>query len=142
MSNAKAPTWFLVTSVLGLVWNLIGCSMFGLHMSLTPEAIAELDAASQAFFEHLPSWYWVAYGVAVFAGATGCVALLLKKRTAVLLFSISLIGIFVQNYYSFFMSDAITAMGGAAYIMPTLVLIIAVSLLYLARSGVQKGWLT
>lgn len=116
--------------------------MFLSDVNQTPETIAQMDPVMQPFYQNIPMWNWVVYGLAVFAGLLGCIGLLLKKSWARIFFILSLVGILLQNYYSFFVSDAMEAIGSAAYIMPTIVITIGVLLLFLSRKGMEKGWLS
>ena len=135
---AKTPGWFWALSGLALVWNLLGVMAFFLHINLTPEILAQMPEAERALYENSPGWMAFVFAAAVFGGALGCVALLLRKGWAFPLFAISLIGVLIQNGYSFFMTNAIEVMGAQAVVMPLIVVLIAIGLLWFTKAMKDK----
>jgi len=79
---------------LGLVWNLMGCMNFVMQMN--PEAVASYPSSHRALIEDRPVWATAAVFVAVFGGALGCLMLFMKRRIAITLLVVSLIGTVVQ----------------------------------------------
>lgn len=138
---APAPKWFLLVALLALLWNLIGCAAFVQQAMLSPEALAALPEAEQALHRAQPMWATVAYAVAVFGGAVGSLALLLKRRFALILLTASLLGVLVQMFYVVILSRAVEVYGAAALTLPGMVIVIAFALVWLARKAVSKGWL-
>ncbi|GLX80025.1 hypothetical protein tinsulaeT_33650 [Thalassotalea insulae] len=135
------PKWFLVLSILALIWNMLGLMAFISHVMMTPEMIAELPEAQQSLYQDTPIWATLAFALAVFSGTSGCIFLVLKKAFANVLFVASLIGILLQNYYTFFVIDSISALGLSSLIMPLLVLTIAIALILMTSKAEQKQWL-
>jgi hypothetical protein len=132
-TTTKAPVWLLIVSILALLWNLMGLSAFAYDMTMTPERMAELPETMHGYYDgSVPWWNWAAYGLAVIAGVLGCIMLLMKKQWATLLFSLSLIGILIQNVWTFLFSDMAEVMGSEIYFMPTLVITIGILLLLLS----------
>ncbi|NND95340.1 MAG: hypothetical protein HKN45_10775 [Flavobacteriales bacterium] len=142
MSTTKVPTWFKVVAVLALLWNLMGLVAFFFDLQMTPEQMAELHPAMQEAYQNSPSWNWIAYGIAVVCGVLGSIMLLLRKRSATLLFGLSLLGILIQNFYTFLMVQLYQQMGGGAYVMPILVVVIGIYLYLLSRRAMRSNWIT
>jgi len=136
-STAKLPTWFWVIGVVALLWNLMGVSAY----ISDAYGLIELTPEETAFNVNKPIWYTAAYAIAVFAGALGSIALLFKKKWAVTMFLISLIGVLVSHVYSFFMQDDM-AITGWLMIIPLLVIIIAGLLYWYSKGAREKAWLT
>jgi hypothetical protein len=134
--------WFLPTSLLLLVWNLIGVMAFIQQHIMTDEQISQLPPAEQALYLNFPLWVSIAFACAVFAGTFGCMALALKKTYAAPLLWISLLGVIVQLYHSFFIANAIEVYGPGGVVMPIMVLVIAIYLLVLCRFASQRHWLS
>ncbi|WP_416308464.1 hypothetical protein [Neptunicella sp. SCSIO 80796] len=139
--NNNIPGWFMPVAIIAVVWNLMGVSAFVMHMMMTPEAIAALPAEEAALYDNMPLWATVAFAVAVFAGALGSLLLVIKKASAKPILVLSLIGVLVQMYHSLFMSNSIEVYGPGAMVMPVMVIVIACLLVWMARTGCQKGWL-
>lgn len=139
----KAPTWFIVVVVIALLWNLMGLTAFVYDMTMTPERLAELPEEMHGYYDgSVPWWNWAAYGLAVIAGVLGCIMLLMKKRWATILLSLSLLGILVQNAWTFLVSDMPEVMGSDIYLMPTLVMGIGILLLFLSKRAERDGWIS
>ena len=79
-STSKAPTWFWVVGALAFVWNLMGVSKYISDVTMSPEALAAFPADQQELMQNVPAWATGAFAIAVFAGALGCLLLLLRKK--------------------------------------------------------------
>ena len=134
------PSWFNVAAILALVWNLLGVMAFISHMMMTPEMIAELPLAEQDLYATVPVWATAAFAVAVFAGALGSFALLIKKSFCYSLFVASLIGVIVQMFHSYFISNSYEVYGPGGTIMPIMVLVIAFVLVRFSAQGSNNNW--
>ena len=137
----KAPTWFWVVAIIALIWNLMGLAAFFGQVMMTPEAIAELPAEQQPLYENIPVWVNIAFACAVIGGTLGCVGLLIRKRWALPVLVLSLLGVLVQMSHSFFMTNAVAVLGPTALVMSLLVIVIGVLLIGFARFSISKGWL-
>lgn len=141
VNSAVRPKSFWVVAVLALLWNLLGVAMFAMQMMMTPEALAAMPAEQRQVYEATPSWLNIAFAVAVFGGVLGALGLLLKKRWAVLFFTLSLIGLLVQVIAAFVVTPAWQAYGPAGLVMPVLLIVIALLLLGYSRKAAARGWL-
>ena len=142
MTDSTHPAWFQWVTYLAIAWNLIGVLQFYAHISITPEQVAKLPIAQQELIASMPDWVNIAFAVAVFFGLFGSIALLMKKALALHLFLVSLLGVIVQNYYSFFMSNAIEVMGPAAIAVPASVFVIGVLLIVLSLKAKSQSWIS
>ncbi len=141
-SLVKLPTWFWIVAVAALLWNLLGVMAFVGQVTLTPEALAEMEPGERALYENVPIWATIAFALAVFGGALGCVLLLLRKRLASTVFLISLIGIVVQMGYNFFLSGSLAVYGPGALAMPVMILVIGAGLLLFSKHAAKVGWIS
>ncbi|MEM6514151.1 MAG: hypothetical protein AAF660_14145 [Pseudomonadota bacterium] len=140
----KLPTSFWVIAGVGLAWNLMGLTSFAMQMTATPEQLAQMypTEAQQAFVNNVPGWATAAYAIAVIGGVLGCVALLLRRSVAKILFGLSIGGVIVQNGYGFVVANGIEVFGAAAAVLPLLVIAIGVALLLYTGRAQNKGWVT
>ena len=136
LSTNKPPVWFWIVSVVALIWNLMGVMVYLARVYMTDEMIAALPEEQQAEFliEH-PAWYTAAFAVAVFFGALGCLALLLRKKWAYILLVISLIGVLVQHTYIFVNSYQLSLF------MPIMIIVVSLFLVWFSKNSTTKGWL-
>ena len=141
MNAIKPPGWFWVVSVLGLLWHLVGLSMFYMQMAMTPEAAAALPPEQQQIHAAMPTVAYAFFGIAVIAGVLGSLGLLLRRRWAAPLLLLSLLGVVAQMATAYATTPvwALTGAGGAVF---PLLLVVACLLLWLfARSAAARGWI-
>ncbi|MFK7780724.1 hypothetical protein [Psychroserpens sp.] len=136
LSNTKPPVWFWIIAVVALLWNGMGVLMYLTHAFMTEDMIAALPEEQQAEFlvEH-PAWYTAAFALAVFCGALGCLALLIRKKWAFVLFVISFITATIQQLYIIFTVE------GASPVMPIMVILVCAFLVWFAKMSTAKGWI-
>ena len=141
-TTSNVPTWFRVVGWVALVWNLLGVMNYIMQVTMSQEALNALPEGQRELMAARPSWVTGAFAIAVFAGALGCGALIMRKKLALPLLGLSLVAVVAQQIYFWFMSNALSFMSGAQLLPVLLVLPIAIYLVYLARSATEKGWLS
>ncbi len=140
-SSTKPPVWFWVIGVIALLWNLMGVNAY-LQQAYRTEAFTSMLTSEQLdMVNSTPAWAIGAFAIAVFAGALGCIALLLRKNWAKSLFLLSLIGIIVQMIYNLFISKAMEVYGPGAVVMPILVMLVGIFLVWYSKRSIIKGWI-
>ncbi|TDK24400.1 hypothetical protein E2F46_08970 [Luteimonas aestuarii] len=139
--TTNVPVSFRVVSVLALLWNLTGVTMFFLQTRMTPEQIAALPDEQRVVYEAMPSWLAIFYGLAVFGGALGSLGLLLRRRWALPLLVISLAAVLVQMIAIYVVTPAWQASGASGLPMSLLIVGIAAFLFWYARRASARGWL-
>lgn len=139
--GAKPPGWFRVVAVLALLWNLVGVWSYLSKVGMAPEMM-KMTPEEVALAATMPVWATAGFAIAVFGGLVGSVGLLLGKAWARLLLILSLLGMLVQFGWWVLMSGAMERMGGSIVIMPAVVVLIGILLVWLADTGVKRGWLT
>jgi hypothetical protein len=137
----KAPKWFTAIAIVALLWNLLGCLVFVSDLQLSPQNLAKLSPAQQALYNARPSWAVAATALAVLGGAIGCIGLLIRKKWALVLFLLSLVGIVLQDFGLFAMANGAALAGSVAVVLQSLVPVIAIGLILLSRLAIARGWL-
>jgi hypothetical protein len=87
--------------VLALVWNAFGCTDFSMTVTRNPEWLAPLSPEMIDWLDAAPSWTIVTWALGVWGGLAGSLLLLLRSRWAVAAFTISLLGLAVNQIYPF-----------------------------------------
>jgi len=136
----KAPAWFMIVVGVLFVWNLLGVAAYVMQVMMSPEAVAALPEAQRQLMESTPAWATAAFAIAVNGGALGCLFLLMKKNLAGIFLKLSLAGVLVQLFHSFFMSNSFEVFGPGGLVMPIMVLIIAIYLVLLAAQARTNRW--
>lgn len=141
-NKSSIPKWFTLIAALALVWNLMGVMAFVGQMSMTPEMLAELPQVEQDLYATVPLWATIAFASAVFGGALGSLALLMKKSLAQPLLLLSLAGVVIQMFHAFVISNSFEVFGPGGAIMPVMVMIIAIALVLFVGKAKANNWLT
>ena len=128
---------FWAIGAIALIWNVMGAINFVAQMN--PDMLAEYRESERAIIEGRPAWATIAFAIAVFGGALGCVLLLLKKSAAFYLFIASLLGVIVTMMHTrgagidFGLSEIL-----GIILMP---LVLAAFLIWYAKLAESKDWI-
>lgn len=141
-SASKAPGWFFIIAILGLVWNVAGIANFVSQINMSPETLSMLSAEDHALITNRPGWATGAFGVAVFAGALGCLLMLMRKSVSSTLLQVSLAGVLVTMFHALFMTRASELDGAAGLTMPVVVIVVAAFLALIAVKANSQGWIS
>lgn len=142
MSETNKPTTvFWVVGILATIWNILGVAAYLGNAFATEETIAAMPQADQDYMVNMPAWVTAAFAIAVWFGLAGCIGLLMRKKWAVPLFMLSLLGVVVQQIYNFFMQDYIS-LSGSSMIMPIIVLLVSIFLVWYSKSQKATGVLS
>jgi MFS family permease len=140
--TTKPPMWFWIVSVLALLWNLMGVYAYLMDAYMKDEMMASYSEAQKAIFETQPTWLTAAYAIGVFAGALGCIGLLIRKKWAKPVFVLSLLAVLARTLYYFFMTDATKVFDMIqGTILPIVVIIVSGLLIILARIAEERKWI-
>lgn len=141
-SSGTLPKSFYWSAGVALVWNLLGVGAYLSQVTMSPDALNALPEAERALYANVPAWATAAFAIAVFGGAVGCLLLLLKKALATPVLIVSLLGVIVQMYHAFFVANSIEVYGPGGMIMPTIVVIIAIFLVWYSMRAKKRGWIS
>ncbi|WP_373491734.1 hypothetical protein [Parasphingorhabdus sp.] len=139
--QSKAPIWFWVIGVVGLLWNGVGVSMYLQQVLMSAGQFAALPENQQIMLSRLPTWATAAFAIAVFAGFVASICWLLQKRVTVRLYIVSLLGVIVQFSSYFIVEGYQQYMSEQGWILPALILLFAIGLLLISWRAEQKGLL-
>lgn len=140
LSSARAPVWFIATSLGGIAWNLFGAIQLAASVMATQESLiaSGLTADQAAVMTGYPAWMTVAFAAGVFLGLAGSVLLLLRRSTAMPVLGVSLVA-----YIALWIGDAVhgvfAAMGTPQVVVVTLVVVIAAVLFFVSRHPAAKA---
>jgi hypothetical protein len=140
-STVKPPAIFWIVGVLLLAWNLVGIAAYVMQSGADLNALARTDPVTARAFAEMPQWAWMVYALGVASGAVGALVQLLRRRTAIALFILSLIAVIVQFARTFFATDLLAAKGATVVIFPLVIIAIALFSVWWARRAYRLGWL-
>lgn len=132
---------FCLAAFLGLLWN--GAGIYNYIMQMEPEFVASMSTAHQAMIDGRPAWATGGFAIGVFAGALGCLLLILKKKIAGPVFMVSLMGIFVTMIHALNIALSGGDLSiGIIFQSIVLPLVIANFLVGLTFYGLKREWLS
>lgn len=107
---------------------------------MNPEIVASYRENEQAIIAGRPLWATIAFAIAVFGGALGCILLMLKKYAAFYLFVFSLLGVVVTTVHTL----GIGVNFGVGEILGIILmpLLVAAFLIWYTKYVANKGWVT
>ncbi|WP_299248073.1 hypothetical protein [uncultured Lacinutrix sp.] len=135
IETTKVPIWYWIVAILALLWNAMGVVAYIGQAYMSEEVLTQMSETDQQMYANLPAWYTAAFAIAVFAGALGCLALVLRKKWAYNILLVSLIAAIAQMSYLSFVLEMANA-------MTPLIIIVGVALVFLAKHGTKKGWIS
>ncbi|KPH60674.1 hypothetical protein ACLIMP_00810 [Novosphingobium aerophilum] len=131
-TRVRAPWQLWVVGLVSLLWNAFGCTDFAMTVTRNPQWMAPLSPEMIDWLDAAPTWTVVTWALGVWGGLAGSLLLLLRSRWAVAAFTISLLGLAVNQLYPF-LSDVPDMMKGAGSIALTATIwAVAVFLLWYA----------
>lgn len=135
----KVAGSFIVIGIIFLLWNLMGDAAYLMQVTQNLSELAKTDPYQARIFSVMPQWAWAAYAVAVWGGTLATILLLMKRRTAVPLYALSVVAIVVQFGYTFLATDILAVKGWSTTIFPLFIFAMGVAQLLYARSLAAKG---
>ena len=143
MDEAKAThpvaRWYMIAAIVSLL--LMSLPLVGALIHLTTDP-ATLPLDERAQFEAEPMWMVGAFGLTGLAGAVGGVMLVLRRRSAVLLLLIALIGVAIWFAGLFVNAQLRDLLSADQFAVALVVVAIVWTIYWFARHSRQRGWLT
>lgn len=135
----RTPVHLWVVGVLTTLWNAMGAFDYVATKLRLEFYMSNFTQVQLDYFYGLPAWFTVFWALGVWGALFGSIALLMRKRWAVTLFAVSLLGLIVTSVYSLFFSNGLEIMGTEGSIFSAVIFVIAVSLLVYARKMAARG---
>ena len=136
--EAAIPRWFLPAAVAILLWELAGCALYLMRVTVDP---ATLPSDQLPIYNATPTWVLAAFAVAVWSGLAGAVALLLRRRIAEPLLLVSFLALLVQNSVWLVVPEMREMVGSDDLLLPFVITVVCYGIWHFARSARKRGWL-
>ena len=138
---STVPAWYWVAAVAALLFELAGCFFYLVEVRMSAADIAALPLDQAAMLAARPTWYYAAFGIAVWVGLLGAVLLLLRRQWAVWALLVSLVAVIVQFSSAFIVPEMRAMTPSDALFVPVVVIIIAYAFWQFSRLAGRRGWL-
>jgi len=136
---AKAPRHLWIVGIIAVLWNAIGAFDYAATQLRLEAYMSQFTPEQLAYFYGFPAWAVAAWAIAVWSALLGSISLLLRKRWAVWLFGISLVGMAITALYNFVLTDGAAMMGSGAMAFTAVIWFIAISLFIYSRKMAERG---
>jgi hypothetical protein len=143
-SNApatKAPWHLWVVGVLSLLWNAMGAMDFTMTQMRSEAWLKAFTPAQLEYIYGFPLWAVISWGVATWGSFIGSVLLLARRKLAVPVNLVVLVGIVPTFAYNHILTDGVKIMGGGIghVIFSAVIIVIAVLLFIYSRTMARRG---
>lgn len=139
-TSVKPPVLFWALAILFVLWNIIGCSMYLLEMTMTDAAYADAFGPDVAAVRDIfPVWAVSAYALAVWSGLLASILFLLRRRLSVSIFMFSWVSAIIGFIPSFTSATLREAYGPTFWIMPVFVVILGLFEIWYSRRQRAKS---
>lgn len=140
-SRPNTPVHLWVVAVLAILWHLLAVFDYLATQLRLESYMSQFTQEQLDYFYGFPSWMVAAWAIAVWGGLLGSIALVLRRRWAVWLFALSLVGLALSTLFNFVLSDGAAIMGTGAGIFTVVIWIVTIALLLYARRQAANGLL-
>jgi len=126
MKREKAPIWYWIFLI--PVTQLAVLGLFQIHSTLTEE-IPE------------PGWAIIGYVIGILGIFIGVVLMILRKKKAIILLMISILGFLSHRFWLFGLSNITDSLEPIAPITLFLPIVISLIAILIARKGEKENWI-
>jgi len=137
--NVKTPAHLWIVGLLALLWNAIGAFDYTATEMRLEFYMAQFTQQQLDYFYGFPAWVIAAWAIAVWSSLLGSLGLLLRKRWAVGLFGLAIVGLAVTTFHNAVLTNGFEIMGNGAAVFTVVIWVIALLLLLYASRMKARG---
>src|SRR6185312_7485189 len=118
------PWHVWLVGVLALLWNCVGAFDYFMTESHNASYLSAFTPQQLAYFDSFPAWVVATWALGVWGGVLRSVLLLLRRKSAVPVFVISLVGMLITFFHNYMLADWFATMGGMSGLAFTVAIVI------------------
>jgi hypothetical protein len=130
--------WYMPAAIVSLLFMVLGCAALAMHVTADP---ATLPLDQRALFEAEPRWVLAASAAGFIAGLIGGLLLGLRRKAAVPLLLVSLLGVLVWCAGMFVTPEFRDLLSTDEIAGLVVVVALTWTIFWFARHSRQRGWL-
>jgi hypothetical protein len=138
-SAPKTPLHLWIVAVLALLWNAVGAFDYVATQLRLEGHMSQFSQEQLDYFYAFPAWAVAAWATAVWFAVFGSLALLLRRRLAYPLFTISLAAMIISTVHSFALSNGAEMMGSGGVVFSGVITVISILLVWYSKSMATRG---
>lgn len=135
----KTPLHLWIVAVLALLWNAVGAFDYIATQLRLEGYMSQFSQEQLDYFYAFPTWAVAAWATAVWFSVFGSLALLLRRRLAYPLFTISLAAMIISTVHSFALSNGAEMMGSGGVVFSGVIAVISILLVWYSKSMATRG---
>jgi hypothetical protein len=135
----KTPLHLWIVAVLALLWNAVGAFDYVATQLRLEGHMSQFSQEQLDYFYAFPAWAVAAWATAVWFAVFGSLALLLRRRLAYPLFTISLAAMIISTVHSFALSNGAEMMGSGGVVFSGVITVISILLVWYSKSMATRG---
>ncbi len=138
--SAGTPWHLWLVGILATIWNAFGAFDFTATVTHWAPYMSNYTESEQAFFYSFPLWQYIVWGVAVWTAFIGSILLVMKKKLAFPVLSVSLLAALGSMIHGMALKDAPEGVSNPVFsaIIILIALLLAVYAWWLTRRGVLR----
>lgn len=141
VAAAHPPGWFKPAAIAAILFQGMGVTAYLMDALRSPAQIAQLPLDQRLMWNATPTWIYIAYAVATFAGLIGAIALMVRRRSSVPLLGLSLLAVIVQFGGIYAVPRLRNIVAPDAMIVPLAIFIVCAVIYALALHAHRREWL-
>lgn len=134
----RTPWHLWVIGIVALLWSAVGAMDYLMTQTHNEEYMSQFTPEQLEFFYGFPAWVVAAWAFAVWGGVLGSILLLMRRKLAVWVFLVSLIGMVITTIHNYGLSNGFEVVGGVVPLIFTAVIFAFSVFLYLYSRGLHK----
>ena len=135
----KTPLHLWIVAVLAVLWNAVGAFDYIATQLRLEGYMSQFSQEQLDYFYAFPAWAVAAWATAVWFALFGSLALLLRRRLAYPLFTISLAAMIVSTVHSFALTNGAEMMGSGGVVFSGVIAVVSILLVWYSKSMVARG---
>ena len=142
MSETQAtptPRHLWIVGIVALLWNLVGAWDYIMTETKNEAYMSQFTPEQLEFFYGFPIWVVACWAVAVWGGVLGTVLLLMRRKLAMPVLLASLFCMVVTTIHNYGFAGGTEILGGTGLVFTAVIFVIALALVFYARSMTSKG---
>ena len=138
-NTVKTPVHLWIVGLIALLWNAMGAFDYSATELRLEFYMSQFTQEQLDYFYGFPAWVIAAWAIAVWSSLLASIGLLLRKRWAVPLFGIAILGLAVTTLYNAVLSNGFEIMGDGAAVFTAVIWVIGVLLLLYSLKMAGRG---
>jgi len=138
-TTARTPVHLWVVGIIATLWNAMGAFDYLMTQTGNKAYLSQFSTEQLAYYDSYPLWATAAWAIAVWSAVAGSALLLLRRRAAVPTFAAALLALIFSMLYTYVLSSGGEISGTGSMVFMGVIFVVAVALVFYARTMARRG---